>query len=97
MESTFIVCGMTAPGSFTLYEENDHYWAKNGLPEGYYESLLKTAKDTDGFWKQEIKATVEYEGNGVHNSPINGIVKEIFINGKLYEPHQFSKQSMQSE
>lgn len=86
MESTYTVCGMTQPNSFTLYESNDHCWAKGGLPEGHYEVLFKKAKETDDFWKQEIKATVEHDGHGLHRSPINGIVKEVFINGELYKP-----------
>lgn len=86
MENKFKVVGMSAPKSFTLYEQNDHCWAKDGLPEGHYESLFKKAKETDNFWKQEITATVEHDGKGVHNSPINGVVKEVFINGELYKP-----------
>jgi hypothetical protein len=86
MESKYKVVGMSAPKSFTLYEQNDHCWAKDGLPKGYYESLFKKAKETDSFWKQEITATVEHDGKGVNNSPINGVVKEVFINGELYKP-----------
>jgi hypothetical protein len=79
------VVGMSAPKSFTLFETNDHCWAKDGLPNRYYESLFKKAKETEDFWKQEIIATVECEETGVHNSPINGIVKEVFINGELFK------------
>lgn len=86
MELTFTVVGMSAPKSFTLYESDDHCWAKDGLPDGYYESLFKEAKGSDTFWKQKITATVECDGTGVHNSPINGVVKEIFINGERYNP-----------
>lgn len=86
MEYNYKVVGLSAPKSFTLYESNDHCWAKDGLPEGYYESLFKKAKGSDTFWKQEIIATVECDGTGVHNSPINGVVKEVFINGESYKP-----------
>lgn len=86
MEITCKVVGLSAPKSFTLFESNDHCWAKDGLPDGYYEELFKEAKDSDTFWKQEVTATVECEGTGVHNSPINGFVKEIFINGESYKP-----------
>ena len=86
MESNYKVVGLSAPKSFTLFESNDHCWAKDGLPEGYYEALFKEAKGSDTFWKQEITATVEHEGKGVHNAPINGVVKEVFINGEFYKP-----------
>jgi hypothetical protein len=56
------------------------------LPEGYYESLFKQAKGSDTFWKQDVTAIVECEGVGLHNSPINGVVKEVFIDGKPYKP-----------
>lgn len=85
-EIDYKVVGMSAPKSFTLYESDDHCWATDGLPAGYYEALFKKAKDTDDFWKQEITATVECEGTGLHNAPINGVVKGIFINGELYHP-----------
>lgn len=86
MQIKYKVVGMSAPKSFTLFESNDHCWAKDGLPDGQYKALFKKAKDTDDFWKQEIVATVECEATGVHNSPINGIVKEVFINGELFKP-----------
>jgi hypothetical protein len=85
MQKNYTVVGMSAPKSFTFYEQDDHCWAIDGLPNGYYETLFKQAKESDTFWKQKITATVECEGSGVHNSPINGVVKEIFINGELYK------------
>lgn len=88
MEINYKVVGMSAPKSFTLYESNDHCWATDGLPEGYYEILFIRAKNTHDFWKQEITDTVECEGTGVHNSPINGVVKEIFINGESFKPEK---------
>jgi hypothetical protein len=86
MQLSYKVVGMSAPRSFTLFESNDHCWAKDGLSDGHYEALFKRAKNEDNFWKQEITSTVECEGTGVHNSPINGLVKEIFINGELFKP-----------
>lgn len=86
MQRIYKVEGMSAPKSFTLFEQNDHCWATDGLPEGHYEALFKKAKSEDDFWKQQIRANVECDGFGVHNSPINGVVKEIFINGNLYVP-----------
>lgn len=85
MNIIYKLVGMSAPKSFTLFESNDHCWAKDGLPNGQYEALFNKAKNEDNFWKQEITATVECEGTGVHNSPINGHVKEIFINGELFK------------
>jgi hypothetical protein len=86
MRIKYKVCGLSAPKSFTLFESNDHCWAKDGLPDGQYETLFKKAKGTDNFWKQEIIASVECDETGVHNSPINGVVKEVFINGELFKP-----------
>lgn len=85
MQIKYKVVGMSAPKSFTLFESNDHCWAKDGLPDGQYEALFRKAKGSYDFWKQEITATVECEATGVHNSPINGVVKEIFINGELFK------------
>lgn len=76
----FKVVGLSAPKSFTLYEENDHCWATNGLPDGKYEELFKWAKNDDGFWKQNITAIVECDGFGLHGAPINGTVVDININ-----------------
>lgn len=75
MQIKYKVVGMSAPKSFTLFESNDHCWAKDGLPEGQYKALFT-----------EITATVECESKGIHNSPINGMVKEVFINGLLFKP-----------
>lgn len=76
----FKVVGLSAPASFTLFHENDHCWAKSGLLEGKYKELFNWAKTDDGFWKQEVTAVVECDGFGVHGSPINGVVTEIYIN-----------------
>lgn len=77
---TFKVVGLSAPASFTLYESDDHCWAKSGLPEEKYKELFNMAKKDDNFWKQDVIATVEYDDLGVHNSPINGIVINVTIN-----------------
>jgi hypothetical protein len=74
------VVGLSAPASFTLFHENDHCWAKSGLPKDRYNELFKWAKTDDDFWKQDITAVVECEGFGVHGSPINGVVIEVKIN-----------------
>lgn len=77
---TFKVVGLSAPKSFTLFHENDHCWAKSGLPDDRYKELFKWAKADDDFWKQDITAVVECDGFGVHGAPINGIVISVNIN-----------------
>lgn len=78
-EKYYKVVGMSAPKSLTLFEQNDHCWAKSGLTDEKYNQLFNWAKNDEGFWKQEITALVECDGFGVHGSPINGIVLSIDI------------------
>ena len=80
MEKLYTVVGMTLPASFTLFDTDDHCWAKSGLTDEHFKELFNRAKNEDRFWKDHlVTAMVECDDLGVHNSPINGVVKQIFI------------------
>lgn len=80
IEKIYTVVGMTLPASFTLFHQNDHCWAKSGLTNEQFKQLFEWAKKDDRFWKDHlITAVVECDKLGVHDSPVNGIVKSIQI------------------
>ena len=80
MIKTFKVVGLTRPASFTLYEQNDHCWAKSGLDGKEFDELFRKADNTDDFWKQDVTATVECDGVCLHGAPINGVVTQVSVN-----------------
>jgi hypothetical protein len=80
MQKDFKIIGLSAPASFTCQcDKEDIFWAKDGLSEGAYKKLFDWAKNDDGFWKQDIKGTIEFDSYGVNNSAINGKVISITI------------------
>lgn len=71
--------GMSAPKSFTFVNNYGCWWAKSALPDDRRKALFKWAKEDDGFWKQDIIATVQFKKKSFDGTPIEAEVISVDI------------------
>ena len=79
-QAQFKLVGLSAPKSFTLMHNNDHFWATTNMPDDRYKALFRYFKDSEeSAWTGNERGLFEYTKQSDDGTPIEGIVLEVIL------------------